>query len=235
MPRDPGAFTRETAGVFQKNSSRHRGRGANDFPRTARNPAIAGQRTRGFVQKRLNKTGRTGSLPPVSRNLANGEQETVAPLGMIERQVVDFFVDGVKVLGLPGSIGEIYGMLFLASEPLALDDLVAGLGISKGSASQGLRTLKELGAIREVALPAERRTHFEAAVELKRLVGGFIREQIRPHLDSGIGKIGKLREAAARETDRDRREFVGDRLHRLEHWLKTGNRVLPVVQRLLGE
>jgi DNA-binding transcriptional regulator GbsR (MarR family) len=183
----------------------------------------------------LNNPGGGASFLPVSRNLANGEQQAAAPLGVIERQVVDFFVDGVKVLGLPGSIGEIYGMLFLAAEPLALDDLVAGLGISKGSVSQGLRTLKELGAVREVALPAERRTHFEAAVELKRLVGGFIREQIRPHLHSGIGKIGKLRETAALEPDPDRREFVGDRLHRLEHWLKTGHRVLPVVQKLLGE
>lgn len=171
----------------------------------------------------------------MSRNLANEDPQTAAPLGEIERQVVDFFVDGVKVLGLPGSIGEIYGMLFLSKEPLALDDFVAGLGISKGSASQGLRTLKDLGAIREVTVPSERRTHFEAAVDLKRLVGGFIREQIRPHLQSGVGKIGKIRETSVREPDADRREFLDERLHRLEHWLKTGNRVLPVVQKLLGE
>ena len=153
----------------------------------------------------------------------------------IERQVVDFFVDGVKVLGLPKSIGEIYGLLFVSREPLSLDDLVGSLGISKGSASQGLRALKVLGAIREVQVGTERRAYFVAAVDLKRLVGGFIREQIRPHLESGRVKIGRLEEAAKRETSPETREFLKDRLDRLERWLKNGGRVLPVIQKLLGE
>lgn len=165
------------------------------------------------------------------------ENETKEPiaLGAIERQVVDFFVDGVRVLGLPRSIGEIYGLLFVSQEPLALDDLVAGLGISKGSASQGLRALKGLGAIREVQVGTERRTYFVAAVELKRLVGGFIREQIRPHLESGRSKIGRMEESAKCELEPQRREFLTERLNRLDHWLKSGGRVLPVIQKLLGQ
>ena len=102
-------------------------------------------------------------------------------LSAIEAQVIAVFVDGVKVLGLPRSIGEIYGLLFISPVPLSLDDLVERLGISKGSASQGLKTLRSLGAVRESdaeGLP-ERRTYYEAATELKRLVGGFIREEIR--------------------------------------------------------
>jgi DNA-binding transcriptional regulator GbsR (MarR family) len=170
----------------------------------------------------------------VSRPPENGTKEPIA-LGVIERQVVDFFVDGVRVLGLPRSIGEIYGLLFVSQEPLALDDLVAGLGISKGSASQGLRALKGLGAIREVQVGSERRAYFVAAVELKRLVGGFIREQIRPHLESGRSKISRMEESAKCELEPQRREFLTERLNRLDHWLKSGGRVLPVIQKLLGQ
>ena len=136
---------------------------------------------------------------------------------------------------MPRSIGEIYGLLFVSREPLSLGDLVAALGISKGSASQGVRALKGLGAVREIQIGMERRAYFVAAVELKRLVGGFIREQIRPHLDSGKGKISRLRDLTGAETDSQRREFMEDRLERLEHWLMSGGRVLPVIQRLLGE
>ncbi len=96
-------------------------------------------------------------------------------LDAIELQIVAIFVDGVRVLGLPKSIGEIYGLLFISESALALDDLVQRLGISKGSASQGLRLLKSLGAVREANTNAERRTYYEPAIELKRLVGGFIR------------------------------------------------------------
>jgi DNA-binding transcriptional regulator GbsR (MarR family) len=155
----------------------------------------------------------------------------------IEREVLAVFVDGVRVLGLPPSIGEIYGLLFISQAPLSLDDLVKHLKISKGSASQGLRTLKSLGAVRETNGNGngERRTYYEPAVELKRLVGGFIREQIRPHLDSGRHKIKRLGDLANAETDPKRRKFLLERTGRLDHWIRNGGRLLPMIQRILGQ
>lgn len=162
----------------------------------------------------------------------NGDQYELDPL---ERQVVAVFVDGVRVLGLPRSIGEIYGLLFISQCALSLDDLVLRLQISKGSASQGLRMLKSLGAVREVGNGTERRTYYEPAVELKRLAGGFIREQIRPHLESGKTKINSLSETAREINDPDRRKFLSERVERLETWMRSGGRVLPVLQKLLGQ
>lgn len=163
------------------------------------------------------------------------DTSSTGSLDPLERLVVDVFVDGVKVLGLPRSIGEIYGLLFISPVPLALDDLVERLDISKGSASQGLRALKGLGAVREVELNGGRRTYFEPAVELKRLVGGFISEQVRPHIDSGKQKLGKLAEVAAQEEDPERREFLEERIERLDNWLRRGGVMLPLIQRLLGQ
>ncbi len=165
-------------------------------------------------------------------DLLNGDQHELDPL---ERQVVGVFVDGVRVLGLPRSIGEIYGLLFISQSPLSLDDLVQRLRISKGSASQGLRMLKSLGAVREAENAAERRTYYEPAIELKRLAGGFIREQIRPHLESGKNKIDRLAETASDIDDPVRRKFLSERVERLETWMRSGGRVLPVLQKLLGQ
>ena len=163
--------------------------------------------------------------------LIDGDQHELDPL---ERQVVAVFVDGVRVLGLPRSIGEIYGLLFISETPLSLDDLVQRLHISKGSASQGLRMLKSLGAVREAEGGAERRTYYEPAIELKRLVGGFIREQVRPHLESGKAKISRLAETAQEIDDAERREFLGERIERLETWMRSGGKVLPILQKILG-
>jgi DNA-binding transcriptional regulator GbsR (MarR family) len=156
-------------------------------------------------------------------------------LDALELQVVAVFVDGVRVLGLPRSIGEIYGLLFISQTPLALDDLVRRLSISKGSASQGLRLLKSLGAVREAPSSAERRTYYEPAIELKRLVGGFIREQVRPHLESGKTKISRLAETAREIDDPERRKFLGERVERLETWVRSSGKVLPVLQKILGQ
>ncbi|MFM2242722.1 MAG: hypothetical protein RLZ97_1577 [Verrucomicrobiota bacterium] len=156
-------------------------------------------------------------------------------LSEIERQVIDIFVDGVRVLGMPGSVGEIYGLLYVSRGAQSLDDLVGRLGISKGSASQGLRLLKSLGAVREIELEGTRRAYFEAAVDLKKLVGGFIREQVRPHLESGQAKVGRLQQAVGAEPDREMREFYDERVDRLENWMRRGRMVLPVMQKFLGQ
>ncbi len=175
-------------------------------------------------------------LPPYLLSVDSPTSKTQSQnLSSIQQQVVDFFVDGVRVLGLPRSIGEIYGLLFISSEPLALDDLVQKLDISKGSASQGLRTLKTLGAVREAENISDRRTYYEPATDLKRLVGGFIREQIRPHIDSGKSKLQQLQETAALTTDPIERAFLNERIERLESWMKRGGQLLPILQKLLRQ
>ncbi len=168
-------------------------------------------------------------------DVPDDQNHLLEQLDALEQQVVNVFVDGVRVLGLPRSIGEIYGLLFISPEPLSLDDLARRLNISKGSVSQGLRSLKSLGAIREAAGITDRRTHFEPAVELKRLVGGFIREQVRPHLDSGKSKVKNLGTMLSTIEDPVRQDFLRERVERLDQWMRRGGRVLPVLQKLLGQ
>lgn len=167
----------------------------------------------------------------------SGITETHSPranIDPLEQQVIDFFADGVRVLGLPRSIGEIYGLLFITQKPLSLDDLVHLLAISKGSVSQGLRTLKTLGAIREATTNGNRRTYYEPAVDLKRLAGGFIKEQIRPHLESGKSKLSQLSKTIDNIEDLERQNFARERLDRLDNWLNKSTHVLPILQKILG-
>ena len=52
--------------------------------------------------------------------------------------MIDVFVRAASLIGLPRSIGEIYGLLFCTPQALSFDELVERLQISKGSVSQGL-------------------------------------------------------------------------------------------------
>ena len=151
-----------------------------------------------------------------------------------EARVVEFFCDGVRMLGLPKSVGEIYGLLFISQSPLSLDDLVNRLGISKGSASQGLKMLRGLGAVKEAEGDNLRRSYFQPNVELKRLVGGFIKEQVRPHLASGDEKLADLKRIARETPDGEGRQFYHERLEQLERWSKKARVVLPLLQKFLG-
>lgn len=160
------------------------------------------------------------------------KKDTLSPF---EEQVIDYFCDGAKLLGVQRSVAELYGLLFVTPRPLSLDDLVNRLGISKGSASQGMKTLRAWGAVRvQNGGEGGRRLYYEPDVELKRLVGGFIKQQVRPHLASGEKKLESLQDAASATTEPRLKEFYEDRVDKLGSWTKRGRIVLPVLQKLLG-
>ena len=48
-------------------------------------------------------------------------REEISLLSEVERSIIELFVDGVRVIGLPKSVGEIYGLLFASRDPLSLD------------------------------------------------------------------------------------------------------------------
>jgi len=67
--------------------------------------------------------------------------------GDFQSECIELFAEVVYALGLPRSIGQIYGLLYASPVPLSFSDIVERLEISKGSASQGLQLLRSLGAI----------------------------------------------------------------------------------------
>ncbi len=148
---------------------------------------------------------------------------------VLEQGVIALFADGVKVIGLPKSVGEIYGLLFSRNAALSLDDLVFLLDVSKGTASQGLKMLRTLGAIKEVHPSDSRKTYYHANIELKILVGGFIREEVRPHMKNAEVKIGALREFVDEGDD-----FTLDRIERLDKWRRKTALLLPILQKILS-
>ena len=159
-----------------------------------------------------------------------------APAGSpttVESEVIGLFVQIARVIGLPRSVGEIYGLLFITVRPMAMDDLMERLGISKGSASQGLKFLRNAGAIQLVYVPGDRRMHFEAVAELRGLVTRFLRDQILPQLDTSLGRLDRLA-GMVKSLPAEDRARVGARVTMLQSWQKKTRRFLPMVVKLLG-
>jgi DNA-binding transcriptional regulator GbsR (MarR family) len=165
------------------------------------------------------------SLP----ELVDNEHVALTPL---EVEVIGLFVNAVKLLGMPKSVGEIYGMLFIAPEPLPLDALVERLNISKGSASQGLKVLRAVGAVKLVYVGGDRRDHYAAETELKQLAAGFIREEIRPRLESGAARLEHLKALAERENSA-RGDFLRNRVGKLSQWHARSQQVMPLISGML--
>ena len=148
--------------------------------------------------------------------------------------MVDVFVRAAGLIGLPRSIGEIYGLLFCAPEPLSFDDLVERLQISKGSVSQGLKLLRQLGAVQLHYVPGSRRDHYKPELSMKRLVRGFIKDQFEPHLSSGSERLRTMESLIEAEPDAALRQHAANRLGTLRTWQTRTRKLMPLVLGVLG-
>ncbi len=161
--------------------------------------------------------------------------KAAAPLlSDFELETIDLFVRSGQVLGLPRSIGEIYGFLFAQAQPQPMEVLIRRLGISTGSASQGLKFLKSIGAVKGTLHPGDRREFFSAQTELRKLVVGLIKEHIQPHLDDGDARIQMMLQSSRKLPSGDRAILMG-RVEMLKNWRSKAHKVLPYVTRILGD
>lgn len=157
----------------------------------------------------------------------------------LQAEVIGIFEDAARILGLPKSLGGIYGLLYISNEALSLDDVIDRLDISKGSASQGLRFLRNLGAVSPLPRNGERREYFTAVVELKKLVAGFIDSELKPQVGSGLEKSRNVElslEALRSQglVDDQLAEHLGERVGRLNQWHRRADWLLPFIARFLG-
>jgi DNA-binding transcriptional regulator GbsR (MarR family) len=96
------------------------------------------------------------------------------------RAVQDSMLDGLGQLsgyfGFSKVMGQLYGALLLSPEPMSLDDLLELLLISKASVSMNLRTLEQLGMVREVSVRGRggRRKFYEAETDFWQIISNIL-------------------------------------------------------------
>ena len=152
--------------------------------------------------------------------------------GNLEVESIDFFVRMMSILGLPRSVGEIYGLLYFNSKPLSMDLISSRLNISIGSASRGLKTLRALKAVRTTYIPGDRRDHYSAESEFRRLFSTFLKDEIMPHLESAEDRIRKMDDEIA-SLQVEEKDFFNIRIEKLKRLTKASKRLLPLLAKLL--
>jgi DNA-binding transcriptional regulator GbsR (MarR family) len=150
-----------------------------------------------------------------------------------EADVVDFFVHAAELLGVPRSLAAIYGVVFAAPAPLSLADICAHLDLSVGSVSQGLRTLREVGAVREVSAPSDPAELFVPDLEMRRLIGRYLATRLNPQLQGGRDHLDTLKTRLTALTAPEQ-QLLGPRLQKLQRWHTRTRSLLPLVKTFLN-
>lgn len=152
---------------------------------------------------------------------------------VFESAVVAFFTDAADLLGIPKSVAAIYGICFASPEPLSFAEIETRLEISKGSVSQGLRVLREVGALRPVPTEGSRIERYEPDIELRKLIGHYLEQRVAKQLAAGQGKIKAIKAALPAPAATPAGKVLAGRVKSLEGWHTKTAAILPLVRTAL--
>jgi len=136
-------------------------------------------------------------------------------LNEVESAIIEIFIRATKILGYPKSIGEIFGLLYISPNPLCMEDIIQKLGISLGAASQGLKILKSMRAVKTNHPIGQRREFYLAETQLDELIGRYLREEFEGHLYSWKNQQDEIRVKLENKSDTND-NHLSERLDNLE-------------------
>jgi DNA-binding transcriptional regulator GbsR (MarR family) len=142
-----------------------------------------------------------------------------------EDSILNLCVKLCTILGLPKSIGLIYGAVFVARQPVQAGQICRKLKISRGSVSQGLKFLRELGAIRSEGLNGNRAEHFVVEDHLRKAVETFVTKKIAPAFEELGEEVVRLEKDPNLNLPQELRE----KLETIRRWHSHGQLLLPLV------
>jgi len=149
----------------------------------------------------------------------------VVPASTPEDSILSLCVKLCSILGLPKSIGLIYGAVFVARKPVEAGQICRKLKISRGSVSQGLKFLRELGAIRSEGLNGGRAEHFVAEDHLRGAIENFVLKKMSPAME----EIGHEIQHLEKIMTAGENQSLSAKLEVLRRWHGHGKLLFPLV------
>lgn len=115
-------------------------------------------------------------------------------------------------LGLNPAIGSIYSLLYMSAEPISLDEICEACGMSKGNASMNLRELERWEAVSKVPVRSDRRSFYEANLDIVGIIRSQLREGLGRRLQEADRALEGIEEAFSRNKNEDTMNVMKERL-----------------------
>lgn len=182
--------------------------------------------------------GASGTRAPISSAAPDESFSSPASLSPAQVELIDYFASLAELFSLPRSAGQIYGLLFSQPNPVPFDEIVATLGISKGSASGNLKLLKGLKAVTPRHSLGDRRTFFEAETSIRQLIQSFLEDGVKNHLRDSESRLAEIAAMVSEErklapfSEETGSDHLSARISSLQTWHRKARRLIPWIARL---
>lgn len=162
--------------------------------------------------------------------------EVLGILSQSRLELLESAGHAAQVLGFPRSIGEIYGLLYLAPQPLSSPQICEVLSASKGGVSQGVRQLLALGFIKKVRVLGDRKEHYEAVLEIGDVMRTGFDQMIKTRAlvaERRMKSIKATLKSERSELEEEDYDLVNQRLQRLSQVQKRVKKLIPLMDAFL--
>lgn len=161
--------------------------------------------------------------------------------------VHDSMLDGLGQLsnyfGFNKVIGQLYGAILLSDKPLCLDDLVERLGISKANASMNMRTLENMGMVRQVWVRGSsgRRKYYEAETDFWQVITNILSGREMRDVDRALqvmeDNISRLNKTMSEMTEENRQlaQLYIDRIAQMQALFRFAQLIISTILTRMGE
>jgi DNA-binding transcriptional regulator GbsR (MarR family) len=157
-------------------------------------------------------------------------------LARAELGVADAVGALMELWGFRRQLGRIWAVLFLSERPLAAPDLCDRLGISTGLLSMSLQELRRWGVVRGVAVPGDRKEHYQAETNVWRMVRRVLAEREKRAVEEALAvfeaALADVR-GALRDVDPRVKRAARHQLERLSQLVALTRGVLGMLRVLL--
>jgi DNA-binding transcriptional regulator GbsR (MarR family) len=140
-------------------------------------------------------------------------------------QLKQEFTEGLSQIsrfwGFPKGMGAIFAVLYLSPGPLALDEIVAQTGLTKGAVSTEVRTLARMGLVHRSSKMADRKDYYEAENDFYKSIRSIMKERQNSEFDRAIRAVSDTLaqlEAGAVTGDKAEIQFIHKRVKALREF-----------------
>ncbi len=121
--------------------------------------------------------------------------------------------------GFPKGVGAVFGVLYLAPDPLALDEIVKRSGLTKGAVSTNVRALARMGLVHRSSRIGDRKDYYVAETDFYRAIRSILGERQNVEFAGSVEQVRQTLtglKAARGSMSEDEREFLLARVQALQ-------------------
>ncbi len=106
-----------------------------------------------------------------------------------EDRILQAVEDVIDFWGFKGIHGRVWGMLYLATEPMTMDEIGERLDLSAGAVSMALKELRQIGVVARVKKRSDRKTHYIAETDFMKMITGILEDREKRIVNTATDRI----------------------------------------------